>query len=441
MAELDRRAIARAATNLVAFSGGPDSVCLLHLLISAEIGAEIPGRLRVVHIDHGLDARSAERALRARQIARDLGVDCRVRHVAPARHSGDGGPEAAARRARYACLRSMLEPGGHVLTAHHADDQVETVLLRLVRGAGPAGLAGMQPLRRLGPGWLGRPLLAWSRSDILDYLSRHGLQYQHDPTNRDLSLDRNYLRHEILPGLAQRWPGYRASLLQAARWQHAAARAVEDDAARKLEACSRLRGRTGERLLALDAWLALDAEPAFAVIRAWCAQAGLAAPSLRPLRSFRDQCRTAAGDRQPELDWPWARIHAWRDRLWLDVKPEPPADWSQPWPEDDCCPVPAGGALCWSGGARDALAREWKLTAVRPGMKLQLHANGPRRRVGELMRTAGLPPWRRHRMPALHLDGRLCAVGTEWLDFEFARQLDHHAGVLRWQGRPAALLP
>ena len=392
MPEIDHQVITYSATNVVAFSGGPDSVCLLHLLNDMHNR----GPLRIVHVDHGLDPQSAERARRARQLARQLGADCEIREVAPDRHSGDGGPEAAARRARYACLQSMLAPGDHVLTAHHADDQVETVLLRLLRGAGPAGLAGMQPLRPLGPGWLGRPLLQWSRSGILDYLERHDLKYQHDPANRDLSLDRNYIRHAVLPKVARRWPGYRSSLLQSARWQEWAAQTVEDRATGDLNACSRMRGTShgqpGERLLDLSAWLALKPEPAFAVIGAWCKASGIAAPSLRPLGAFRQQVRNAAEDRQPELDWPAACLHAWRGRLWLDIKPHPPADWSRSWLQSDCCTLPAGGELCWSGVARKTLGRAWRLSPVRPGMKLRIHAGGPRQRIVELMRGAAYRP-------------------------------------------------
>jgi len=437
MPELDQQAIARSATNQVAFSGGPDSVCLLHQLLILHAR----GPLRVVHIDHGLDTDSARRAKKARAIARGLGVDCEVHRIEPERHSRDGGPEAAARRARYACLQSMMMPGDHVLTAHHADDQVETVMLRLLRGAGPAGLAGMQPLRPLGPGWLGRPLLEWSRSAILEYLARHDLEYQQDPGNRDLSLDRNYLRHEVMPVLARRWPGYRGSLLQSARWQRAAALALEGDAARQLEACSKIRGHSGERLLDLDAWLALAPESSFAVIRGWCEHAGVETPPLRPLQTFRRQCLSAADDRQPALDWPAGCIHAWRRRLWLDVKPHPPADWSRLWPEADCCPVPAGGALCWTGNDRTALGREWVLSPTRRAMKLRPHVNSPRRRVAELMREAGVPPWRRYRFPALHLDGKLCAIGADWFDGEFAKRMSEFRGTLKWRRRPASLLP
>lgn len=437
MPELDHHAVARSATNVVAFSGGPDSVCLLHQLSAARDR----GPLRVVHIDHALDPDSARRARRARAIARGLGVDCEVHRIEPARRSRDGGPEAAARHARYACLQAMLDCGDHVLTAHHADDQVETVVLRLLRGAGPAGLSGMQPLRPLGPGWLGRPLLGWSRSAIVEYLARHDLEYQHDPGNRDLSLDRNYLRHEVMPVLARRWPGYRGSLLQSARWQRTAALALEHDAARQLEACSRVRGPSGERLVDLEAWLALAPEPSFAVIRAWCEHAGIETPRVRPLQAFRRQCRSAADDRQPALDWPAGRIHAWRGWLWLDVKPDPPAQWSRIWPQADCCPVPAGGALCWTGCDRTALGREWVLAPTRPAMKLRIHIDGPRRRVAELMREAGVPPWRRYRFPALHLDDRLCAIGADWLDAEFAKRMRDCGGTLEWQRRPASLLP
>ena len=449
MPEFDDQVISRSATNLVAFSGGPDSVCLLHLLL----GLRECGPLRTVHIDHAMDHRSKERARRARRIAQELGVDCDIMRVTPDRRSGDGGPEAAARHARYACLQSMLDPGDHVLTAHHADDQVETVVLRLLRGAGPRGLAGMRPLRRLPPGWLGRPLLSWSRCDILDYLDRHQLEYQHDPGNRDLSLDRNFIRHELLPKVARRWPAYRTSLLQSARWQQTAAQALERDAAANLEAFSRLRGQSceqwsghrpdqsGERLLDLNAWLTLKPEPAFAVIDAWCKTAGVAAPSLRPLQAFRHQCRTAADDRQPKLDWSAACIHAWRGWLWLDIKPQPPTDWALSWPAGDCCPLPVGGELCWSGDDRRTLGRKWEISATRPGLKLRLHANGPRRRITELMRAAGMPPWRRSRFPALYIDGKLCAIGTDWLDTEFETMMAAHGASLTWQRRPTSLLP
>jgi tRNA(Ile)-lysidine synthase len=334
-----------------------------------------------------------------------------------------------------------MQPGDHVLTAHHADDQVETVMLRLLRGAGPEGLRGMQPLRRLVPGWLGRPLLAWSRAEILAYLHRHEIDYLQDPTNRDLSLDRNYLRHRVLPEIGRRWPGYRSSILQSSQWQGAAARSMADEAGRNLEQLSHAGNASGEATLDAADWLALDSEQAFAVIRAWCTTEAIRSPPTRPLREFRAQCISAHPDRQPALDWPDARLHAWRGRLWLDINPAVPDDWQHDWPVEDRCPLPAGGSLAWFGVARREFGRHWQLAAPRPGARLRLHTDGPEKAVSELMREAGVPPWRRHEYPALSIDGRLCAVSVEWMDSAFAERLAQCNSHLEWQQRPASLLP
>lgn len=437
MPDIDAQTLSASGTNWVAFSGGPDSACLLHLLTAADLGV----RIRVVHVDHGLDEQSGERARRAIEIAREMGMGCRLERLDPVEIGGDGGPEAAARRARYARLQSLMQAGDHVLTAHHADDQVETVMLRLLRGAGPDGLRGMQPLRRLAPGWLGRPLLAWTRTEILEYLQHHRIEYLHDPTNADLSLDRNYLRHRVLPEIGRRWPGYRSSILQSSRWQYAAARSMENEAGRNLERLSQVREDSGETTLDLAGWLALDPEQGLAVIRAWCRGADIDSPPTRSLREFRGQCVSARPDRQPALDWPEARIHAWRNCIWLDPKPDVAEDWHYAWPKESRCPLPAGGSLVWTGVARSEIGEHWQLAAPPRGARLRLHAQGPEKAVSELMREARIPPWRRHAYPALSIDGRLCAVGVDWLDAAFAKRLERTGSRLEWRHRPAALLP
>ena len=437
MPHIDTHVITSTGTNWVAFSGGPDSACLLHLLAFSDLNS----RICAVHVDHGLDGKSAARASRAMEIAAGMGADCRLETLAEIELRGDGGPEAAARQARYARLQSLMQPGDHLLTAHHADDQVETVMLRLLRGAGPVGLRGMQSLRPLPPGWLGRPLLTWLRAEILEYLRRHEVDYLHDPTNQDLSLDRNYLRHRVLPDVQRRWPGYRSSILQSSRWQDAAARSMNDEAARNLAELSYARAGSSETILNAPGWLALDAERAFAVIRAWCDREAITPPAIRPLREFRAQCTNAGRDRQPALDWPDARLHAWRERLWLDLKPAVADDWRNDWLDEDRCPLPAGGSLTWSGVARSEFGKHWQLSAPPPGARLRLHRDGPKKAVSELMREAGVPPWRRHAYPALAIDGRLCAVGVEWMDPGFAEWLHRSGSRLEWKQQPAALLP
>lgn len=437
MPDIDACIFSSTGVNWLAFSGGPDSACLLHLLSQSDLRS----RIRVVHVDHGLDGQSGARAFRAVEIARSMDMACRLERLDPVQSHGPGGLEAGARHARYARLQALMRPGDHVLTAHHADDQVETVILRLLRGAGPDGMRGMQPLRRLGPGWLGRPLLAWTRAEILEYLRQHQIDYLEDPTNLDLSLDRNYLRHCILPEIKHRWPGYRASILQSSRWQAAAARSLASEAERDLDRLSRSRNKSGETTLDEAGWLALNAEQGFAVIRAWCTREAIESPPTRPLREFRAQCSSSRPDRQPALDWRDARLHAWRGRLWLDMKPAVPEVWIQEWLNGSQCPLPAGGHLIWSGIERCRIGRHWQLSAPKAGARLQLHSGGPKKKVSELMREAGVPPWRRHAYPALTIDGSLCSVGIEWMDARFAELLNQSDSGLEWQHRPAALLP
>lgn len=434
---IDETVISRTGTNWVAFSGGPDSVCLLHLLLTEGHRK----RLRVVHIDHGLDAESGDRARRAVEIAAGIGIDCMLERLTAEQLPGKGGPEASARHARYSRFQSMMQVGDHLLTAHHADDQVETVLLRLMRGAGPAGLAGMQAIRRLAPGWLARPLLTWSQSEIFDYLERHRVDFLEDPTNKDLSLDRNYLRHHVLPEIGRRWPGYRSSVLQSARWQGAAARALDEEARVNLKRITSSKGRSGETTLELKGWLGLECSQALAVIRFWCTQESISAPPTRPLQEFFSQCNTAGSDRQPAIDWRDACLRAWRGRLWLDCNPKLSKSWRHEWPPGDHCEVPAGGNLVWSGPPREQLGKFWQLAAAPKGARLQLHKNGPARSVNELMREAGIPPWRRHEIPTLSIDDRLCAAGTDWMDSEFADQLKLSGSRLEWQQRPTTLIP
>ncbi|GAB4170142.1 MAG: tRNA lysidine(34) synthetase TilS [Wenzhouxiangellaceae bacterium] len=430
MPELDPVCLSSQGRNLVAFSGGPDSLCLLHLIAHSRWRASVTA----VHIDHGLDPGSADRARRAVELATELGVACRVERVAvdPAHRHGR---EAAAREARYACLEAMLEPGDHVLTAHHADDQVETLLLRLMRGSGPHGLSGMPRLRPLGAGHLGRPLLAWSRAQILDYLETHALRATEDPTNRELDADRNYLRLEILPAMDRRWPGARRALLRAIALQRDARSALEERARRDLEALLLTDAPGG--CLDRARWAKLAPERALALLRHWCRWAGLNAPRHEMLEEFRRQCLEAHPDAVPELVIGEAHLRAWGKGLWLDRTPQPTGRWQVDWPAAcDQVTLPDRSRLQLLGPRPPHLADEWVVTGMRPGDRLKTHPARPHHRLTELYRLSGVPPWRRPWIPCLRIGERLVAAGDRLLDHEFARALAQSDARLRWSTPP-----
>jgi tRNA(Ile)-lysidine synthase len=440
MPELNPDCIASEGRNLVGFSGGPDSLCLLQLLADSRWRSSV----LAVHVDHGLDDDSPRRAEAARRLAETLGFECRIEQVVVDSKT-HGGPEAAARHARYARFAELLEPGDHLLTAHHADDQVETVLLRLLRGAGPRGLAGMQALRRMGPGWLGRPMLHWSRIEILARLNRRPGETPRqvpidDPSNSALAPDRNYLRHRVLPLLHQRWPAVRRSVLQSACWQTDAAQAVRLRATHDL---ARLRAPAEHDpcpALHLGPWLQLPDPRALAAIRQWCADHGIEPPRLRMLGEFRRQCRRFGPDRAPALHWDGAALLAWNDRIWLEPDPGRPTAWSVRWGSDDDLSIPDGGLLRWRGVDRSSLGTDWRVTTLQPGDRIRLHHDGPRRKVSELLRELDIPPWRRSRLPCLRIDGVLRAVATLLTDPELADALQRTGARLDWRPGTTALL-
>lgn len=404
---------------LIAFSGGPDSVCLLHL--AALSGRQRP--LHCLHVDHQLDADSGQRARQAVRLAEVLGSSCEILRVDVA---GRQGPEGDARAARYSALKARMKENETLLTAHHADDQVETVLLRLTRGAGPQGLAGIPARRRFGPGWLARPLIEWQRADIEAWLERHGLESIRDPANDCPDFDRNHLREEVLPALRRRWPGVDDALLRSARLCGGAAdfiaRSVRDDLAGA--------GADGDSLQLADLRDHGDYYIGEA-IRAWCIAQGFAPPPGRRLDSFLAQIRQAAGDRQPALRWHSTVLRLWRDRLWLEADRKADS-WRLPWDGRSPLALPGSlGQLILDGppGAKWTL----EVRSGQPGESLRLVSDRPRAESGRLLAAAGVPPWQRWRWPRVWLDGRLVALGDEWLDQAFARQLAKRGQRLLWQ--------
>jgi len=188
---------------VIALSGGLDSTVLTHALATAHDERSTP--VLAVYVDHGLQKESAVWSRHCAAFAATLGIEFLSVQADVDEHSGTG-PEAAAREGRYAVLQTLIRTGDWLLSAHHKDDQAETLLLNLMRGSGPAGLAGIAEVRPFSVAWLVRPLLSVSQRELRDYATEHELDWIDDPSNQDRHFDRNYLRHEVMPRLEARWP-------------------------------------------------------------------------------------------------------------------------------------------------------------------------------------------------------------------------------------------
>ena len=297
----------------VAFSGGADSTALLAAL-AAQVSQR--RRLRAIHVDHGLQSSARAWARHCRDIAAQLGVPLILRRVSVDLGRGQS-PEAQARAARYAALARELAPGELLLTAHHQDDQLETVLLQLLRGAGLAGLAAMPAVMPFAAGLLCRPLLEVRRTELVAWLRRRGLPCIEDPSNEDERFDRNYLRHKVVPVIEARFAGAAVAVARSAR--HAA---EAQDLLQQLADADVWRCVDGATLSAAALRRLAPARRRNA-LRAWIRAAGQQPPDARRLAEIAGPLLAARPDAHPRVEWGKLQVRRHAGRLILEARVAP----------------------------------------------------------------------------------------------------------------------
>jgi tRNA(Ile)-lysidine synthase len=425
----------RAPRCCVAFSGGVDSTALLHGLCQLREGLELT--LRAVHVNHHLQPAADEWAAHCRKMAARLSVsldivDVRVR---PARGES---LEAAARTARYTALAAQLVPGEHVITAHHREDQLETILLRLVRGAGVAGLGGMPEVAPLGAGLLLRPLLGVERPALVAYCRAAQLPWIDDSSNADLRFDRNFLRARVIPALRERWPAV-ADCVARSGAHLAEARVLLDERAHEDLALARdgdglqvavLRGLAPARVRNL--------------LRFWIEGTGSPLPSSAVLDQMVTQMLEARRDATPLVVLGDRQVRRYRDVLYLcETPPAVPADvLSWPWREQPELVLPAGLGRLRLRNARDdetaldlpagPLTIAWRGS----GLKLRVAPRGSRRTLRNLYQERGIVPWMRPLLPLVFAGDMLVAVGDLWIDARLRRSEGKRGITLEWLDAP-----
>ncbi|NHA15286.1 tRNA lysidine(34) synthetase TilS [Thioalkalivibrio sp. XN279] len=433
LAAIDAQAAARRLC--VALSGGLDSTVLLEAL--CRLRDRLPGDgLRAIHVHHGLHQDADGWARHCEALCVRLGVPLTVLRV-DARPAPGESPEARAREVRYAALAEALERGEALLTAHHADDQLETVLIQLLRGAGVAGLAAMPAAASFGPGLHLRPLLGFTRAALADWAAREGLSgWLLDPANEELRYARNHLRSEVLPALRAHWPGAAAAAGRSARHCAEASGLLDELAALDAAHCvaghairlSALRGLSAGRQRNLARWQAR--------------QLGLAVPDERRLATLLAQVLEAAPDAQPQVEWGEVVALRHGDLLWLapaHALPEPAGALDWPDPRQPLALGPGLGTLALVPSDRGGLAGKalaagpWRVVARRGGERLELPGRAGSRALKKLLQDAGVPPWIRTRMPLLEIGGALAAAGAQWVDAAWWAPAGEPAWRLRWE--------
>ena len=390
----------------VALSGGLDSTVLLHLLASLAQREALPP-LSAIHIHHGLQAAADAWPAHCRELCAALSVPLQVEYVQVAPGAS---LERAAREARYAAFAACMGAGEVLLTAQHRDDQAETLLFRLLRGAGVQGLSAMPVSRALGVGQLVRPLLNCSRDELLAYAREHKLTWIEDPSNADERFSRNYLRRQVLPALLGRWPQASASMARSAAHLSEAAQLLDELAQQDIAAAQVPAEFIWLSLpsLALPALRSLSEPRQRNALRYW----------LRPLTAMPDSehwagwqaLRDAALDAAPVWKLAAGELRRSDERLWWVagdwlVSPAPLSTVVQ---GNQQVALPANGSVRIDG---QLPAGNWQLGYRQGGDQLLLPGRG-HRDLKRLFNELRVPAFVRDRLPLLRLDNQVVAIAN-----------------------------
>lgn len=420
----------------VAFSGGLDSACLLRG--AAAVRERLPGSLYAVHVDHGLHPASATWSAHCHSVCDALAIPLVTRQLRLEPGPGES-LEAVAREARYAEFSALLAPGDLLLTAHTQDDQAETLLLALIRGSGVHGLAAMPVVAELGMGRLVRPLLQVTRAQLEHYARTLGLDWVDDPSNRSLSMDRNYLRNLVLPLVRERWPAVSATLSRSAAHCGEAAAVIDQVAGQALG------GIAGEHpgTLSIPGLLRLDLPLLKAVLRLWLRRRGFTLPDTAHLSRIVNEVLHARADATPLVAWRGCDVRRYRGDLFA-LRPLPP--------------VPVPQMLAWTGGTLKLPEPLGTLTLEPPEMgtdtslgsdsvlSLQVRFGvteqtcrsveaAHRRDLKKVFQDRGVPAWLRPYVPfVFDAERLLCVSGVcACVDVEGG---DPRGLKVRWSGHP-----
>ena len=399
------------ARYIVAFSGGMDSTVLLHAMNRQGLP------VHAVHVNHHMHRESEHWQQQCHAICSKWGIPITLAQASVEKYPQQS-LEEVARQARYRLLSGQLGPKDALVTAHHQDDQAETMLLQLLRGAGPAGLSAMGSCQHLGKGMHLRPLLGFQREELKAYAQQHSLVWVEDPSNESMHFDRNFLRHKIMPELIRRWPGAVQTLSRAAGLQDEAMQCLHDLAGLDVKAAATDR----PHVLDIRILRGLSAPRLKNALRGWIRSQGMRVPNKKSLDGkiedliFRLDLKSAPG-----LAWKDGEIRRYRDRLHL-LKPLTEHDPGQSfqWRLDrplvisslnlvlNCSELEQDGVVVPKG------VKELTVRFRRGGERFRPSGEIHHRSLKNLFQEGNIPPWERDRIPLVYHNDRLICVFGHW---------------------------
>lgn len=408
----------------VAYSGGLDSTVLLHLLSNASLNVPI----RAIHINHNLSVHAGAWQQHCVEQCVAWGVPILIDKVNIV--LAGKGLEEAARSARYAVFKQHITQGTALVTAHHGNDQAETLLFRLARGTGVHGMGGIRYSREFESGIMIRPLLGESRQSIYDYAKANELTWINDESNSDEAFDRNYIRHKVLPYIEERWPQAIEQFKKVAQISNETCLLLDEYVQNDLALCAIEQERLGSSL-SLEALMALSERRKNHVLRHWIKISGFKAPSSAVFKQI-DHVISAAIDASPVLRWGACELRRFNQRLFL--LPQLPTQ--LPLSETSfvawdvtATPLDLGGGFflrCCSNNAMQSVEPQTYRISFRQGdQRCKPAGRQHSQRLKKLFQEYALEPWLRDRAPLIYSGESLVAVADLWVCADFDNKKNH----------------
>lgn len=414
---------------VVAYSGGVDSHVLLHAC------AKLKNKLKklsfsAVYIDHGLHDDSFHWSEHCKRITADLFFPFSSVQVNAKNEQGEG-PEQSARRARYAALSSFIDEQTVLLTAQHQDDQAETLMLQLLRGAGVNGLAGMPAFGAFNAGSISRPLLGLSKEHILQYAKKEDLHWVEDSSNYDVSYDRNFLRQEVIPLLQKRWPAFSKTTARSASHCAEASLILTDLA-------SSILMEDGARELNVDLVKQYKAEMQRLIIREWLKMQRVRLPTEKILHQILLMLKLN-GDKSALVEWDGHQIRLFNNRFFYRSQTDEPTFKKLNWHGSKLKLPKLMGEISIKPDIGKGIDRAlWDSSDVsirsrQGGERIKLVERLGSKKLKKLLNEAKVLPWVRGSIPLVYLNDNLVAVADLWWDERYLAKADKQGYIVDWQ--------
>ncbi len=419
---------------LIACSGGLDSSVLLHLFHS--VSKDIESEIGVIYVDHGLHAESENWGKHCASLCEDYGLKFISLKVAGSPDKGES-IEDWARQQRYALLSEYMQQNDVVVTAHQLDDQLETFFLNLLRGAGARGLSAMPVIREFANGLLVRPLLPFSRAQLEAYAEQHGLKWIIDSSNEDIEFDRNYLRHQLLPVIKERWPSYQKTIARLISQQAETRQILDERAERDLE-CASISGSVGLNFSVVNA---LSDARKKNLLAYWIKRNGMSLPNAKLLEQILSDIFLSSPEKSPCVNWDDVELRRYGNQLYLMKRlADDNNNCILPW--DIESPFQFNNqsisVVKQQGDGVAASFMNHNQISVRfrqGGETIRPYPEGKTKTIKQLFQEARVLPWCRQRYPLIYINDELVAVPGICIDKKFHADANQEAYHFIWSAQ------